>query len=173
MINGLLKITGRGPAVGDAARAEVSFESARRLGAVWALDPVAEQTCPQFVAGSHRWERALRPLHWRDDSDFYDGVEGFMDLPDIDAEPERYRLLHWALEPGDAIAFNFLSVHGAPGNAGSSRRRGFSARWVGDDAHFVQRPGRTSPPFPGIGQHTGERLREDWFPVVWREGDGR
>ena len=132
-----------------------------------ALDPVAERTCPQFVAGSHLWSKPVRPLHWRDNSDFYEGVDGFMEIPDIDAAPGDYRLLHWALAPGDAIAFNFLTVHGAPGNAGNARRRGFSARWVGDDVCFVQRSGRTSPPFPGIDQKTGERLREDWFPVVW------
>jgi hypothetical protein len=39
---------------------------------------------------------------------------------------------------------------------------------VGDDVTFLERPGRTSPPFPGINQQSGERLREDWFPVVWR-----
>lgn len=38
VINGLLKATGRGPAVGNVARPEVSFESARALGAVWALN---------------------------------------------------------------------------------------------------------------------------------------
>ncbi|HHB80793.1 MAG TPA: phytanoyl-CoA dioxygenase, partial [Aliiroseovarius sp.] len=27
--------------------------------------------------------------------------------------------------------------------------------------------GRTSPPFPGHGMKPGERLREDWFPVIW------
>lgn len=38
VINGLLKVTGREPAVGDAAKPEVRFESARALGAVWALN---------------------------------------------------------------------------------------------------------------------------------------
>lgn len=38
VINGLLKATGRGPAIGDSATPEVSFESARALGAVWALN---------------------------------------------------------------------------------------------------------------------------------------
>ena len=68
----------------------------------------------------------------------------------------------------DAIVFDFHCVHGAPGNVGTSRRRAFSARYVGDDVTFLERPGRTSPPFPGIGQQSGERLREDWFPVAWR-----
>ena len=137
-----------------------------------ALDPVALDTCPQFVAGSHRWARPVRPLHWRDNSDFYNGADGFMELPDIDAAPEDFRLLAWKLAPGDAVVFNFLTVHGAPGNTGRTRRRGFSARWVGDDVRFVERPGRTSPPFPGIHQCSGERLREDWFPVVWPPTSG-
>ena len=38
VINGLLKVTGREPAIGEAAKPEVSFESARALGAVWALN---------------------------------------------------------------------------------------------------------------------------------------
>ena len=75
-----------------------------------------------------------------------------------------------AMEPGDAILFDFRTVHGARGNQGGQRRRAFSARWVGDDVRFVERPGRTSPPFPGIEQRTGERLREDWFPILYRSG---
>ena len=49
--------------------------------------------------------------------------------------------------PGDAIGFNFKTLHGAPANAGSEfRRRVFSARWVSDDAVFVDRKGKGSPP---------------------------
>jgi ectoine hydroxylase-related dioxygenase (phytanoyl-CoA dioxygenase family) len=92
-----------------------------------------------------------------------------MDLPDLDGG--RYSIMAVALEPGDAILFNYRTVHGAGGNTGAGRRRAFSARFIGDDARFVQRPGRTSPPYPGIGQANGERLREDWFPTVWRAAD--
>jgi len=38
VINGLLKATGRNPVLGEAAKPDVSFESARALGAVWALN---------------------------------------------------------------------------------------------------------------------------------------
>jgi ectoine hydroxylase-related dioxygenase (phytanoyl-CoA dioxygenase family) len=48
-----------------------------------------------------------------------------------------------------------------------NRRRALSLRWVGDDARYVQRPGRTSPPFPGHNMTEGQKLREDWFPVIW------
>jgi len=39
---------------------------------------------------------------------------------------------------------------------------------LGDDVRYRQRPGRTSPNFPDINQKNGERLREDWFPIIWR-----
>ncbi|UGA37437.1 hypothetical protein JOS77_25995 [Chromobacterium haemolyticum] len=42
-----------------------------------------------------------------------------------------------------------------------------SLRWLGDDARYVERPGRTSPPYPDHGMQPGQRLREDWFPVLW------
>ena len=32
-------------------------------------------------------------------------------------------------------------------------------RLVGEDARYVERPGRTSPPYPGHGMVAGQRLR--------------
>ena len=89
-------------------------------------------------------------------------------MPDPDAEPEKYRILEWAMQPGDAVAFDFRTLHGARGNPAPRARRALSLRFVGDDARYVERPGRTSPPFPGHGMKNGEPLREDWFPVIWR-----
>ena len=72
---------------------------------------------------------------------------------------------------GDAVAFDFRVLHGARGNESDIRRRAFSLRLVGDDARYVERPGRTSPPFPGHGMRSGDRLREDWFPTIFRRSD--
>jgi ectoine hydroxylase-related dioxygenase (phytanoyl-CoA dioxygenase family) len=130
------------------------------------LDPVTEENTLRLVLGSHRWPKLLRPKKWAGGEDFYANDAEFMDLPEI--ENGSFAILERALEPGDAIVFNYRTIHGARGNTGSRRRRAFSARFVGDDARFIQRPGRTSPPYPGIGQTSGERLREDWFPTVWR-----
>ena len=79
------------------------------------------------------------------------------------------KVLEWAMEPGDAVAFNFGVLHGARGNDLPSRRRAFSLRLVGDDARYVERQGRTSPPFPDHGMQEGQRLREDWFPIIYRK----
>ena len=91
-----------------------------------------------------------------------------MEVPDPDAE--HMPILEWDMEPGDAVAFTYRTLHGARSNEGTDRRRAFSLRFVGDDVRVVERPGPTSPPFPDHGMAPGERLRTDWFPVVWSRG---
>jgi ectoine hydroxylase-related dioxygenase (phytanoyl-CoA dioxygenase family) len=131
------------------------------------LDAVAHEVCPEFVAGSHLWQKLFYPRSFANDTDYeYEGG-GFETIPDIEGARDKYDIRSWALEPGDVILFHFRTVHGAPANPGEGRRRGFAPRWLGEDARFVARPGRTSPPYPGIGLETGERMREDWFPTIW------
>jgi ectoine hydroxylase-related dioxygenase (phytanoyl-CoA dioxygenase family) len=134
------------------------------------LDPVSEANTLRVVLGSHLWPKLVRPVSWAAGQSFYADDAAFMDLPDIDAgvATGKFAILAPAMQPGDAIAFNYRSVHGAAGNVGSNRRRAFSCRFLGDDVTFIQRPGRTSPPYPGIDQQSGQRMREDWFPTVWR-----
>jgi ectoine hydroxylase-related dioxygenase (phytanoyl-CoA dioxygenase family) len=129
------------------------------------LDPVREASL-RFIAGSHRWEKLVRPVSWSDDSDFYEGETDWTPVPDPDANPEDTTVLEWEMAPGDAVLFDFRTAHGARGNLSASRRRALSLRWVGDDARYVARPGRTSPPFPGHDMQPGARLRSDWFPVI-------
>ncbi|MEM8754670.1 MAG: phytanoyl-CoA dioxygenase family protein [Pseudomonadota bacterium] len=128
------------------------------------IDPVREATL-RCVAGSHLWPRPVLPTRWLNEDDFYPDPEAFMPVPDPDAE--GMRVLEWPLEPGDAVAFDFRCLHGARGNEATTRRRAFSLRLVGDDARYVERPGRTSPPFPGHGMSPGDGLREDWFPTIF------
>ncbi len=129
------------------------------------IDPVREATL-RLVAGSHRWESLILPVRWLDESQFYADANHYRPVPDPDNEPEL-RVLEWSMEPGDAVLFHFRTAHGARGNPASSRRRVLSLRWVGDDAQYVERPGRTSPPFPGHDMKAGQRLRPDWFPVIY------
>ncbi|MGI9437453.1 MAG: phytanoyl-CoA dioxygenase family protein [Geminicoccaceae bacterium] len=130
------------------------------------IDPVAEASL-RCVAGSHKWKKLVLPTRWLSEEDFYPGADAYMPVPDPDTDPQRYRVLEWAMEPGDAVAFHFRTLHGARGNLSGARRRAFSLRLVGDDARYVQRPGKTSPPFPGHGMTAGQRLRDDWFPMIY------
>lgn len=128
------------------------------------LDPVSEASL-RCVAGSHRWPRPVLPKRWLAETDFYPSSDDYMPVPDPDAE--GMTVLEWPMRPGDAVAFDFLTLHGARGNTAAARRRAFSLRLVGADARYVTRPGRTSPPYPGHDMRPGERLREDWFPMLW------
>ncbi len=129
------------------------------------LDPVREASL-RLIAGSHRWDKMVRPVSWADDSDFYDSGD-WTPVPNPDADPGAAKVLEWDMDPGDVVLFDYRTVHGARGNMATSRRRALSLRFVGDDARYVDRPGKTSPPFPGHGMVAGQRLREDWFPLVW------
>ena len=129
------------------------------------MDPVDNATL-RCVAGSHRWEKPVLPTRWLAEDNFYPGSDDYMPVPDPDAEGMAVR--EWSMQPGDAVAFHYSILHGARGNNTDQRRRAFSLRFIGDDARFAERPGRTSPPFPEHGMQAGDRLREDWFPVVYR-----
>ena len=129
------------------------------------LDPVREASL-RFIAGSHLWDKPVRPVTWSDDSDFYQGDHDWIEVPDPDSNPDGFDVLEWPMQPGDAVLFDFRTVHGARGNFADHERRALSLRWVGDDARFIERPGRTSPPFPGHGMTNGQPLRQDWFPII-------
>lgn len=141
------------------------FVSGRQTVSFWSpLDPVREATL-RCVAGSHRWDKPVLPTRWLSEENFYPDEDDYMPVPDPDDEGMEIR--EYPLEPGDAVAFNFDILHGARGNDSPTRRRAFSLRLVGDDARYTTRPGPTSPPFPDHGMSRGERLREDWFPILF------
>lgn len=131
-----------------------------------ALDPVSRETVPEYVAGSHRWGKDFRPTRF-DGSPLY-AQDDFETLPDIEAQRTALRIVAEAMQPGDALAFHFRTVHGAPANRSTERRRGFSTRWVGDDATYADRGGKTSPPFSDLGLRHGAPLDAPDFPVIFR-----
>jgi len=128
------------------------------------LDPVTDASL-RCVAGSHLWPKPVLPTRWLSEDNFYPDADAYMPVPDPDAEGMAIR--EWPMQPGDAVAFSFGTLHGARGNSTQQRRRAFSLRLVGDDARYVERPGPTSPPFPGHAMTPGQKLRADWFPIIF------
>jgi ectoine hydroxylase-related dioxygenase (phytanoyl-CoA dioxygenase family) len=130
------------------------------------VDPVDEVSTLRFVAGSHLgpW---LMPRSFMDAQAKWFPEGSLADLPDIDADPGASRILGWALEPGDVVAFNMLTLHSARGS--DRRRRVFSVRFVGDDVVHAPRAWATSPEFPGLDAElpAGAALDHPLFPVVW------
>ena len=130
------------------------------------LDPVPRERTIEYIAGSHKWDKKFRP-------DRFDGTPLFENdnseqVPDVDAQRDQLDIVGWAVEPGDAVAFSFRTLHGAPANASPTRRRVVSMRWVGDDAKFAERPGKTSPPFPDLEYTPGAPFEGDDFPIIFR-----
>ena len=141
------------------------FVQGQQTVSFWSpLDPVTQASL-RCVAGSHKWPKPVLPTRWLSETAFYADDDTYMAVPDPDAEGMDVR--EWVMEPGDAVAFNYQILHGARGNDAATRRRAFSLRLLGDDARYTTRPGPTSPPFPGHDMKQGQRLREDWFPVIW------
>lgn len=137
------------------------------------VDPVDEATTLRFWAGSHRGPWYL-PRSFLDLQAKWFPEGALAELPDLDgdlaADPDAHRIVGWALEPGDAVFFHMLSVHGAGGVSGPHRRRVLSVRFLGEDMVHAPRPWVTSPPFPGLADElvAGAPLDHPLFPVLWR-----
>ena len=135
-------------------------------GSYWIpLDEVSKENTLKIILGSHKWSKLVQPTKWSNDKSWYKNETDFMDMPDV--ESIENEIMVPDLKLGDAILFNFKTVHGAPGNNTKNQRRAFSMRFIGDDVRYINREGETSPPFAGINLKVGDTLRTDWFPVVW------
>ena len=135
-------------------------------GSFWIpLDEVDKENNLKLILGSHKWQKLIRPTKWSNNQSWYQDDSSFMNLPLIDEFKKD--ILIPELNLGDAVLFNFKTVHGSTANNTSKSRRAFSMRFIGDDVRFVQRNGPTSPPFEGINLKTDDLMREDWFPKIF------
>ena len=134
-------------------------------GSFWIpLDNVDKQNNLKLILGSHKWPKLIRPTKWSNNKPWYYDDSSFMDLPLF--ENFKKDILVPELNLGDAVLFNFKTVHGSTGNNSFKSRRAFTMRFLGDDVHYVDRGGPTSPPFEDINLKTGDLMREDWFPKI-------
>ncbi|MBX2869775.1 MAG: phytanoyl-CoA dioxygenase family protein [Acidiferrobacterales bacterium] len=141
-----------------------------QLCSIWLpLDAVPQKACPEFISGSHSTGVLYYPRLFVNHQNYAEGHAGFKNIPAIDENREQYDILSWNLEPGDCIVFHMRTIHGAPATVGlESRRRGFSTRWLGDDARFAKRPWKTSPPYPEVNLTPGDAMIHSSFPLVWQ-----
>ena len=131
-----------------------------------ALDDISKEGCLECIAGSHLSNILHKPKRFNG-KDLYE-MDNSLEVPDIDSNREKYKIMSWDIKAGDAIAFDFRTLHGASKNVDKiSRRRIFSARIIGDDAFFVDRQGKGSPPFENVKLQTGDKLSGVEFPVIY------
>ncbi len=131
------------------------------------MDRIEKNTSPEFISGSHLWNKQFLPTKFFGNN-YEHKDEEFENIPDVENNRDKYKIKSWSLNPGDAIAFNFATVHGAPENKSNIRRSAFSIRFTGDDATYIKRKGEMSPPFPNINLENGSILDCDTFPVLRR-----
>lgn len=146
----------------------------RQCCSIWiALDPVSpESGAVEYVRGSHAWGKYYAPESFKGDDRLKN--EALDRLPDIDADRDRYETLGWELAPGDVVAHHCLTIHGAPANASTRRRRGLALRFIGDDVVYATRPGIPEPMTGSLAElapwlEPGVPYSGEPFPVLWQD----
>ena len=130
------------------------------------VDPVPRESTLEFLAGSHDGTWYMPRTFMTKQARWF--PEGSLaELPDMAVAANKARVIGWALRPGDLVAFHMLTLHAAPGSA--TRRRVFSARYLGDDIVHAPRAWRTSPQFAGLNDElpAGAPMAHALFPQVW------
>ncbi len=132
-----------------------------------ACDPVPRARSIEYVAGSHRWGQQFKPQRF-DGTDLVAG-DARPAVPDVAADRAAFDIRGFDVAAGDAVAFDFRVLHGAPANTSDVPRRVTSIRWVGDGAVFRRRQGPTSPAFPDLDYADGAPFGGPQFPELFRE----
>ncbi len=128
--------------------------------------PVPLSESLELVAGSHKGPWYV-PRTFKDHQAKWFPPGALAEAPDF--SQSTHQILRWQLEPGDLVAFNMATVHGAPGTGRDRGRKVLSLRYLGDDMRHAPRPWTTSPPFPGLEAEIepGQPMDHPLFPVVW------
>jgi len=141
------------------------------------LVPVKEKNCLSFVPGSHLFKSVFNQKNFgeltgnpKDQVDFSKVAD--QEFPDINADPERFGVVNWEMQPGDCIAFNGRTMHGGSGKLDNdSNLRVFTTKWLGDDARIKFRNYGMDPDFSSLmikkGLKSGDRPDTGLYPRVW------
>lgn len=129
------------------------------------LDPVTRESSGlMYARGSHRWPQRFKAIS----PDYVAAIidEAMDDIPDINAEPSKYELLDWEMQPGDILMFHPLTLHGSYGNNHRTRsRRALALRWTGDDVVWAPSAKRMPVHFRHESK-VGEGLSGAAFPRI-------
>ena len=86
-------------------------------------------------------------------------------LPRIDAERDKWDIISWPVEPGDAIFFHFRTLHGGAPTRPGQRRRTLTLRFFGDRTHYDPKSAKALPNFPDMATKLkpGDTMRAPGF----------
>nr|ABZ06579.1 putative Phytanoyl-CoA dioxygenase (PhyH) [uncultured marine microorganism HF4000_097M14] len=131
------------------------------------LGPVKQKNALSFVPGSHCLKTVFKQYNFGDlnpvrkknvdQVDFSDIAE--QEFPDINADPKRFGVVSWDMQPGDCIAFNGRTMHGGSGKLDDDcELRVFTTKWVGDDVRIKFRDCGMDP------DHSADMIEKDLKP---------
>jgi ectoine hydroxylase-related dioxygenase (phytanoyl-CoA dioxygenase family) len=140
------------------------------------LVPVKRENALAYVPGSHRLGSVFCQYNFGnlnpdgktgiDQVDFSSAAE--LAFPDIDADPQRFGVVSWDMQPGDCVAFNSRIMHGGSGKLEDDC---FTTKWLGDDVRIKFRDCGMDPDHSAImtehGLKPGDRPGTDLYPQVW------
>ena len=144
------------------------------------LVPVKKENALAFVPGSHLNNQIFDQYNFGNlnpdgktdvDQVNFSGIAE-ESIPDIDANPERYNVTSWDMQPGDCIAFNSRILHGGSGKLDENRDlKVFTSKWLGDDARIKFRECGMDSDHSAImiehGLKPGDRPGTDLYPMIW------
>lgn len=95
---------------------------------------------------------------------------GAREVSFIDEQERRgHEVMSWDVQPGDALVFDALTVHGNSGNSSREEKIRVALRYGAEDIRYAPRKYPwvfTQSPF--ADPEDGGRPRGPMFPVVWR-----
>ena len=131
---------------------------------------VKENGAMEFIRGSHRWGTRFQPVSntGAHDIELYESGrdDGDVPAPDFDAERDDHDMLSFDLDPGDALAFHPLSVHGSYPNISTDlSRRAYAMRFMGEEVRYYDGP-VWNVYIVNPALKTGDRLDSEQYPIV-------
>lgn len=144
-----------------------------QIASIWiTLEPLEKQYCLEFIPGSHHRTiyDGFNPRVVKDDprSPFYG--QDFPQLPDIEAERDKWNIVSWDIEPGDVVLVHPGVLHGGGPTPVDGQRRTLTVRCYGEDIVYASRPASrpTTPRTPGLSLQLtpGDPLRHPWYPQL-------
>ncbi len=142
------------------------YADGEQLCSFWvAVDPVTRESgAVEWVKTSHASGTLYKATGF--DPNITYETDDYADLPDIEGHRQSYDIVSFETQPGDVILNHLRTVHAAPGNHTTRRRRAIAFRYAGDDARYVVRK-KGSRPIREPGLQPGDPLACDIFPVVY------
>jgi len=134
------------------------------------LEPVSAHEGLQFVAGSHGWGEVYMAQNFKADQPFAE-ADGYRPVPDIDARRDEFRLLGGDVQAGDALIFDFRTLHAAAAGKRPLARsiRRMSLRFGDADVRFRPRGSwtrETSDYLISLGQKVDAPLDCSLLPAL-------